>query len=436
MADDDTTPTDDAVTGPPQGPDGSAADELLSGGTRRRRRPPRSWSTEGQAERFDRPLTESAWGWQTVPGAPPPDAPVAASPTPPPPVPPPQPALPPRPNAPASPPPSLAPSPPAPSASPEPSDPSDPSVGGLLAELRTEFGQLREALTGAASEQSTSERGIVSGTELAAVIEGLGVSLGNGMATLLSDHRALLARDIEAGADRVLEEVGRRLRTTTNQIIDGVEAKVRHINAQSQASLADQLDTRLDQLQNDLSGLRAVMLELPDQSDVSTRLDAILDGVTELTAEQAREAVSTRVAPGLLAALDELVTPAMDRLETRLSDSAGQLVAAVEHQRSLTHAEIDGEQILPDAEGLGRLTREVIALRRRIGLRSESRTLDLTDEQLDAIADRLVAKLNGGSVPTTGARAASPKKAAPAKAAKAAKATKKATPPSRRRATG
>jgi hypothetical protein len=423
MADDDTTASNDTATDPTTGAEGSAADELLSAGPRRRRRPPRSWSTDGQTERFDRPMSDSAWGWQTPASDPPATPPVTGS-TPPPPVPPPQPALPPRPNAPAPNAPILAPTAAATAAAAE------PSLGVLLSELRDEFGQLRDALTTARSEQPSADGAIVSGTELAAVIEGLGISLGNGMATLLSDHRALLARDIEAGSDRVLEEVGRRLRTTTNQVIDGVEAKIRHVNAQALAGLADQIDARLDQVEKDLAGLRAVMLELPDQSEVSTRLDAILDGVTELTAEQARDAVSTRVAPALLAALDELVTPALDRVETSLSQSATRLIEASERNPSV--GELDGEQIVPDEEGLGKLTREIVALRRRIGLRSEARSLELSDKQLDAIAEKVAAKLKGATptaAPATRARktpiAATPAKATAKAAPTKAKAAKK-----------
>jgi hypothetical protein len=268
----------------------------------------------------------------------------------------------------------------------------------LLSELREEFSQLRDALTAARSvDRGTDDGTIVSGAELATVIENLGVSLGNGMATLLSDHRALLARDIEAGSDRVLEDVGRRLRTASNQIIDGVEAKVRHVTAQNQAGLADQLDARLDQLQADIVGRRAVVLEIPDQTEVTARLDNIADGLAEMNAERARDLVSSRVSPGLMSALEETLAAPMERIEETVGGATQQLMEAVEAQRLANIGEIDGERVAPDSEGMAKLTKEVVALRRRIGLRAEA-PVELTDAQLDAIAERVVAKLQGRPV--------------------------------------
>lgn len=404
MPDDDQPATDDTATDPATPSEGSAAEELLTSGPRRRRRPPRSWSTTGSGERFDRTLTDSAWGWK---GAPPAEAPKAD--IPPPPGAPPTPDLPPRPIAPIGP--ALAPTPP-PAPAPAPTAP----LEALLGELREEFGQLRDALTAARGvDRPASDDGtIVSGAELATVIENLGVSLGNGMATLLSDHRALLARDIEAGADRVLEDVGRRLRTTANQVIDGTEAKVRHLSAQNQAGLADQIDARLDQLQADIVGLRAVVLEIPDQTEVTARLDNIADGLAELNAERARDMVSSRVSPGLMSALEETLSAPMERIEEAVTGVTQQLAETVEEQRLANIGELDGERVAPDGEGMAKLTKEVVALRRRIGLRADA-PIELTDAQLDAIADRVVAKLQG-----------KPAAAAPAAAKPATKATTKA----------
>jgi hypothetical protein len=420
MPDDDKPATDDPGTDPAPASEGSAAEELLTSGPRRRRRPPRSWSTTGSGERFDRPITDSSWGWQASTAEPPRGATAAVPPPPPPPPPPPTPDLPPRPIAPIGP--ALAPNPP-------PAAPADPPLVALLGELREEFGQLRDALTAARSaERPTNEDGtIVSGAELATVIENLGVSLGNGMATLLSDHRALLARDIEAGSDRVLEDVGRRLRTTANQVIDGVEAKVRHVTAQSQAGLADQLDSKLDQLQADIVGLRAVVLEIPDQTEVTARLDNIADGLAELNAEHARDLVSSRVSPGLMSALEETLAAPMERIEETVTGATQQLMESVEAQRLANIGEIDGERIAPDSEGMAKLTKEVVALRRRIGLRAEA-PVELTDAQLDAIAERVVAKLQAKAPATVQAKpAARPAAKTPAKTSTKAATPRKAT---------
>lgn len=406
MADDDNPATDDPGTGAVPASEGSAAEELLTSGPRRRRRPPRSWSGTGQGDRFDRPITDSAWGWQKdAPEAPTPPAPPTLASTP---VvgPPPTPDLPPRPVAPIGP--ALAPTPPPP---PPPEAAPTAPITALLDELRAEFAQLRDALSSARVERAEPDGTIVSGAELAAVIENLGVSLGNGMATLLSDHRALLARDIEAGADRILEDVGRRLRTTANQVIDGTEAKVRHLNSQSQASLADQLDARLDQLQADIVGLRAVVLEIPDQAEVTARLDNIADGLAEMNAERARDLVSTRVSPGLMTALEETLSAPMERIEETVTSTIEQIHEAVELQRAANVGDLDGERVVPDAEGMAKLTKEVVALRRRIGLRAEA-PVELTDAQLEAIADRVVAKLQGGEAVSRPARAATKRAAA------------------------
>jgi hypothetical protein len=318
------------------------------------------------------------------------------------------------------------------------------ALGNVLDELREEFSQLRDALAAARSTGPSDGNTIVSGAELAAVIEGLGVSLGNGMATLLSDHRALLARDIEAGADRVLEDMGRRLRTATNQTVDGVEAKVRHLTSQNQAVVADQIDARIDQLQSDLSGVRAVMLDLPDHTELITRLDMIADGLAETTAERMRESVSTKVPPAVLSALEDAITEPMARLEQMVGAATEQLAAASEARRTATSGTLDGDTLEADADGMARLTQEVVALRRRIGLRADAPPVELSEEQLDAIADRVVARLDedrasgpglaeSGDMPAPTTRRAPRKAAAKPAPAKAPSAKASANPARRAR---
>jgi hypothetical protein len=235
-----TAPGADAPTGapapppPPSGP--PTADPAPDGPTRRRRN--RSWSTPtaGTVESFERPLTDRDWA-RSKPSSPP--------------------AVPVEPAV-------------APSAD-EPQD-----VATLLSELRSDVAALRAEL---AAERDKADPTLVTGAELAASIEALGTTLGTGLASLLTEHRSLLARDVEGAAARILEELGERLRASGTLTIDAVEERVRHISAKGLGDLSEQLDLRLDQLEADVSGLRAVMLEIPDQTQVVDRLDHLADSI-------------------------------------------------------------------------------------------------------------------------------------------------------------
>ena len=272
----------------------------------RRRRSPRSWSSPAPAApRVDRPATDRDWSQGRRFGEPPTSE---------------------RPEPPRPAPPRTAPL----GSAPAGALPVD--LGPVLSQLRDlrgELGELRAALvTGAAERDST----LVTGPELASTIEALGATLGSGMATLLTEHRNLLARDIDAAADRILEELAQRLRTSGAQTVDALEERIRQVTGKAMGDLAEQLDLRLDQLQTDVTGLRAVMLELPDQTAVLERLDQVLEGLG-----------STRS-----------------------------------------------------------LTSELSALRRRISVRGErGDAVELSADQLDALADRIAERLGGSSPSAT-----------------------------------
>jgi hypothetical protein len=143
-------------------------------------------------------------------------------------------------------------------------------VVAAVAELKADLAGLREELRG-------RDASAITGAELAASIDALGTTLGTGLAALLTEHRSLLARDIDAATDRILDEVGQRLRTTGTQTVDSLEERARHVTAKAIGDLSASVELRLDQLEADLSGLRAVMLEIPDQTQVLDRLDQLAD---------------------------------------------------------------------------------------------------------------------------------------------------------------
>jgi hypothetical protein len=196
-------------------------------------------------------------------------------------------------------------------------------VLGELRSLRVEVEQMRAAVATSPAEQGGT---LVTGRELAASIEALGSALGNGMATLLTEHRNLLARDVDAAADRILEELAQRLRAGGSQTADAVEERLRLVTAKALGDLSEQVHLRLDQLQADVSGLRAVMLELPDQTAVSERLDHVVESVgtvrsltTEIAALRRRISVRGEArGDGELsdAQLDDLADRVADRLRT------------------------------------------------------------------------------------------------------------------------
>jgi len=291
---------------------------------------------------------------------------------------------------------------------PQPS-PEVAKLASLLGDLRTELSQLRGALETAASSGETAA---VTGEELAATIEALGTALGGGMASLLTEHRNLLARDVESAADRILEELTQRLRTTSTQIVDAVEERLRHVQGKALGDLADQLDLRLDQIQSDVSGLRAVMLEIPDQTQTIERLDALSEAVG--ASGRGREA--NRVSPAMNAALERSVSGPLERLEATIEAAIGDSVREALDERLPDElgellASAGGEGGLPGADALDALTKEMTALRRRISLRNESKgdAVELSDAQLDDLAARIAARMSGAD--GGGAEAPAPKRA-------------------------
>lgn len=178
-----------------------------------------------------------------------------------------------------------------------------------LRDLRADLAQVRAAVADAAGAAPSRDATMVTGAELAATIDALGSTLGNGMATLLTEHRNLLARDVDAAADRILEELAQRLRAGATQTADAVEERQRQVLAKSLNDLGEQLDLRLEQLQSDVAGLRAVMLELPDQTAISERLDHVVEAVA-----------ATRTLTTEVAALRRRITVRADRTEEGLSD--------------------------------------------------------------------------------------------------------------------
>jgi hypothetical protein len=308
--------------------------------TRPRRRTPRSWSVPAGGDRFPRP-TEDDWAAGAPPAtAPPPPRTARRVGDPPPPPPPPGADLGP--------------------------------LQGLLGDLRGELGQLRSALEASAGSRDES---LVTGAELAATLESLGTTLGSGIASLLTEHRSLLARDVEGAAVRILEEVSQRLRASGALIVDGVEERVRHVNVKSLGDVVDQLDLRLDQLQADVTGLRAVMLEIPDQTAVAERLDQMSESL-------GGRRDTGRLTPAVASAIERSVANALQRvradLEERLDGMSG-----------------GGGGV--DADTLEAFTTEMTALRRRISLRTDARgeAIELSDQQLDELADRIVARMSG-----------------------------------------
>jgi hypothetical protein len=312
-----------AVPLPPPPPPVPVADAP----TRRRRQ--RSWSSPSATvatESFERPITERDWSRDRA--TTPPSTPLLAT----------------------------SPRPPA--------VPAPVGEAATLAELRADIAGLRAELAAERAEQSTTR---LTGAELAASIEALGTTLGTGLASLLTEHRSLLARDLEGAADRILEEVGQRMRTAGTQTVDGVEERVRHVSAKGLGDLSAALELRLDQLEADVSGLRAVMLEIPDQTQVVERLDQLADSVGS-----ARARDTQRVSPALTAALDRAMEGPLAQLEA--------------------------------------LTKEMASLRRRIALRPDLMT--------DVIgpADAIPVEEEPPPPPTPAEPAHRPRRAAPAKA--------------------
>jgi len=318
---------------------------------RSRRRAARPWSNPSPAERpgFDRPVSEADWS---------------------------KPGTAPRPRPPATPPiyPALG------APDPEPVD-----LSPVLEQLTSLQAQVT-ALEATAKQAGSSDG--LTGAELAAAIEGLGTTLGGGMATLLTEHRNLLARDLTQAGDRILEEVGVRLRAATTQTVDSVEERIRHVVTRAFADVGEQLELRLDKLQSDVTGLRAVMLEIPDQTAVTERLDALAETVTN-----SRNRTESRTSPAVTAAIEKSVAAPLGRIEEtvhsivdvvrelldeRLPEDLADAVA--------TAVSAGGEGGLPDTATLEALTAEMTALRRRIAVRPGGAAVEPAPEDEDADA--------------------------------------------------
>ncbi len=183
---------------------------------------------------------------------------------------------------------------------------------------------------------------------------------------------------------RILEELNQRLRVSGNQVVDGVEERVRHVNAKSLGDVVEQLDLRLDQIQADVTGLRAVMLEIPDQTAVVERLDKLAESVGP--GSRGRE--TTRLTPAMSSAIDRAVAGPLERLEELLDDRLPDGLGGMSGE---------DRAALPDAATLEALTAEMLQLRRRITLRTDARgeAVELSDRQLDDLADRIVARMAG-----------------------------------------
>lgn len=231
----------------------------------------------------------------------------------------------------------------------------------LVADLTSEVAGLRAEVAALDGDRKSSH---VTGPELAATIEALGNTLGAGLAALLTEHRNLLARDLDSAADRILEEVGQRLRTSSGQTVDAVEDRVRSLTAKALNDLGEQLDMRLDQVQSDVSGLRAVMLEIPDQTVMVGRLDQLTESVGSI----ARTRESQRVSPAMTSAIERAVAGPIERVE--------EAVAALADTIDDVAAGSGGV----DSDTIAALTNEVTALRRRISLRSDAPVPPVDDD--------------------------------------------------------
>jgi hypothetical protein len=228
-----------------------------------------------------------------------------------------------------------------------------------LSALQAQVAQLQDAVASSGPGEEA-----VTGAELAASIEALGNALGGGMATLLTEHRNLLARDIEQAADRILDEVGARLRTASTTTVDGIEERLRALVARSLGELAEQVDLRLDKVQADVAGLRAVMLDLPDQTEITDRLDELTE--TLANAKPARG--EGRVTPAMANAIEKAMAGPVEQLEGNLHTIVD-VVRELLDERLPAGTSVEGGPALPDAATLEALTAEMTALRRRISLR-------------------------------------------------------------------
>jgi hypothetical protein len=229
-----------------------------------------------------------------------------------------------------------------------------------LAALQAQVAELQEAVAASAPGVEA-----VSGAELAASIEALGNALGGGMATLLTEHRNLLARDIEQASDRILDEVGVRLRAASTTTVDGIEERVRALVARSLGELAEQVDLRLDKVQGDVAGLRAVMLDLPDQTAVTDRLDELAE--TLANAKPGRS--DGRITPAMANAIEKAMAGPIEQIEGNVHTVVDVVRELLDERLPDGMPAAEGAPTLPDAAAIEALTAEMTALRRRISLR-------------------------------------------------------------------
>jgi hypothetical protein len=181
------------------------------------------------------------------------------------------------------------------------------------------------ALQAAVAEPQTLDAALVTGEELTAAIEGLGTALG--------------------------------------------EERVRHVVAKALNEMSEQFELRLDKVQGDVAGLRAVMLDLPDQSAITDRLDQLSDAV----AETAKARPDGRSGPAVAAAIERSVSGPLERVEEELHAIVDVVRELLDERlpEDLAGAVVGGGSGTGiDAASLSALTEEMRALRRRISLRS------------------------------------------------------------------
>jgi hypothetical protein len=314
-SEDDASPeaTPAAVPPPPPPPPPPALGTEAPSARRRRQR---SWSAPSsptRAPEFERPLTEREWSRDRPATPPPPPAPSTSSPSP---------------TTTSSTLPTTAPTRP----------PIGADVVAAVAELKAEVAGLRGQLQ---DRDSSRDATLVTGAELAESIDALGTTLGTGLAALLTEHRSLLARDLDAATDRILDEVNQRLRASSTQTVENVEERSRHVTAKAVGDLSSALELRLDQLEADLSGLRAVMLEIPDQTQLVERLDQLSDAVGS---GRGRDASSG--GPALSAALERAMEEHGERLEA-LAQEMTSLRRRIALRPDLTTDAGAGDEVVP-----------------------------------------------------------------------------------------
>jgi hypothetical protein len=310
-------------------------------GARARRRSSRPWSNTappGERTTFDRPISDADWSAPTAGGRPrPPIAP---------------PVL--------------------PSAAPPDSGAASGDLAQLVQQLTALQAQVTALQAAVEAPPPAPDAALVTGAELAASIEALGTALGGGMATLLTEHRNLLARDVSGAADHILEELGVRLRAATTQNVDSGEERTRHVVTRSIGELTEQIDLRLDKIQADVSGLRAVMLEIPDQSAVTDRLDQLSE--TLATARPAKD--GGRMSPAVASAIEKSVTGPLEHLEASVHSVVEVVRELLDERLPEDLAEsiagvVEGGGSGIDSATIEALTTEITALKRRISLRPQ-----------------------------------------------------------------